>query len=204
MFDIVKSIKNEINQLTSARAYLAIIDATSEIRYMDRDLEEFKEFFINFNSTSFGILEVGDHSIPIGGQNIVFLKLSEKFILILYTKKGKIGELIPFKNKLDKFIEPINNEIGDIDLSQIRRDLIPIGESETEIEKKVLGIYPIIKQDLIEKEKFPINEARILRFCNGENSIEDIMVKSEKTRLFVNNVIKKYQKKGFLKVIRKI
>ena len=208
MFKIVKSIKRELNQLTSARAYIAIVDAISNIKYIDSDLEEFREFIINFNNTSFGILKVSDHSIPIGGQNLVFLKLSPKFILVLYTKKGKTGELIPIKNKLDNYIPLIEDEIGDIDLSQVKTDWFKSSteeeEEEEKEEKKSLGLYPSIKQDLIEKQKFPINDARVLRFCNGDNSVEDIMEKTEKTRLFVNNIIRKYQKKGFLKLIRKI
>ena len=207
MFKIIKEMKKDLSQLTSARAYVAIIDATSQIRYIDSDLDEFEEFIVNFNNTSFGILKVGDHSIPIGGQNLLFLKLSPKFMLILYTKKGKVGELIPVKKKLDHYIKAIETEIGDIDLSQVRTDLMPgVSGANTKAKpaKKVLGIYPTIKQDLIEKQKFPIKEAKILRYCTGENSIEMIMEKTKLTRILVNNIIKKYQKKGFLKVIRKI
>ncbi|MHA1784813.1 MAG: hypothetical protein ACTSVE_06415, partial [Candidatus Helarchaeota archaeon] len=189
MFKIIKEMKKDLSQLTSARAYVAIIDATSQIRYIDSDLDEFEEFIVNFNNTSFGILKVGDHSIPIGGQNLLFLKLSPKFMLILYTKKGKVGELIPVKKKLDHYIKAIETEIGDIDLSQVRTDLMPGvsgANAKAKPAKKVLGIYPTIKQDLIEKQKFPIKEAKILRYCTGENSIEMIMEKTKLTRILVN------------------
>ena len=208
MYDIIRSIKKDISQFSSVRPYLAVIDGMSTIHYMDEDLESFREFITNFNDTSFGILGVGDHSLPIGRENLLFLKLSPKFLLIIYTKKGKIGELIRVKSKLNNYIQGIDNHIGDIDLSKAKSttfaERVGKEDEKAKLKSKILSIYPSVNQDQIEKQKFPIDEARVLRLCNGETPIVEIMEKTGKTRIFINKIINKYKKKGFLKLVRKI
>ena len=208
MYDIIRAIKKDINQFSSVRPYLAVIDGLSTIHYMDEDLEDFREFITSFNDTSFGILGVGDHSLPIGRENLLFLKLSPRFLLIIYTKKGKIGELIRVKSKLNDYINDIDMKIGDLDLSKIKSttyaEHVEEQNEKTKLKSKILSIFPSVNQDQIENEKFPIDEARVLRLCNGETPVEDIMEKTGKTRIFISKIINKYKKKGFLKLVRKI
>jgi len=208
MYDIIRSIKKELIQFTSVRPYLAVIDGLSTIHYMDEDIESFREFITTFNDTSFGILGVGDHSLPIGRENLLFLKLSPKFLLIIYTKKGKIGELIRVKTKLNDYISVIDTKIGDIDLSKVKSTIfaekVEEQDEKTKMKSKILSVFPSVNQEQIEKEKFPIDEARVLRLCNGETAVEEIMEKTGKTRIFISKIINKYKKKGFLKLVRKI
>ena len=58
---------------------------------------------------------------------------------------------------------------------------------------------PIIKRKLTGKEKFSIEVASILQFCDGKHSIEDIRNETKYSIITVKEVLKEYQKKDWIK-----
>lgn len=212
-FNIAKEISSNFGTLLGTRPYIAIVDGTGAIRFIETALEKFSEFITNFVRTNFSLLNKGDHSLPLGGVNLAFFKISEKAMIVIYTVKGRSGQLLAFKAKMDNWTKPIDDLIGDIELIappiQIS-DGTTIIESEPEVLKpkkpkisKPTGIriIPVLKKDISGK-KFPLEVANILQYCDGNHSIDEICKKTQYPRLKVDEVIRTYQKKKIIELKR--
>ncbi|MFX0142420.1 MAG: hypothetical protein ACFFDN_52755 [Candidatus Hodarchaeota archaeon] len=70
--------------------------------------------------------------------------------------------------------------------------------------KKYAQRRPILIKEIGEKQKLPFKDLKVLRFCDGSNSIEEICKKSKVPFIKVNEILKKYQKKKFIGIKRVI
>ena len=207
-YDISREIASELGVLLTVRPYCGIINALGEICYMDSDLEEYKPLIKNFMETIFPMVKVGDHSVPLSGTNMIFFKVSKKAMIILLTKKGALGQLLTFKNLMQKYTPRIDSLIGDIEITDERgikestieekgKEEIP--EKKEVDEKAKSQLLPLLIKSL-KDIKIPIEHATILSLCDGENDVDDIIKETKKDRLFINSVIREYQKKGYIKL----
>ncbi|MHA1649514.1 MAG: hypothetical protein ACTSYB_04895 [Candidatus Helarchaeota archaeon] len=191
---VVKEIISKMGSILGVRVYIGIVDGLGNIIHMDRELEQFKEFIINFIRTNFKYLKVGDHSLPISGKNIMFFRLS-KAIIILYSAKGRVGQLLSFKSLLPKYESRIDEIVGDISVEPAAAELVveeipPEPETISSvpvktIEKTIFSrnmvfyseIYPQITKKIKESSKFSLIISVILNYSNGNNSFLDIFDK---------------------------
>jgi len=203
-YHIASQISAELGPALSTRPYISIIDFHGSIKYIEAELEDYTEFITNFAKTNFSLLQIGDHSMPISGTNLAFFKVSRKALIIIYTKKGLIGQLLVFKNSMEKFAESINELIPE---EPSFAETIPFntvsepGEIATPEEaKEKPKIIPKLLKKIGKKAKFPLNEVVILNYCDGNNTLEDIMREGNLERSAIWEILDKYRKKGWIKI----
>ncbi len=206
-YQIASAINSELGPILSTRPYVAIVDFRGEIRYSEKALDEYSEFISNFTKTNFRLLNIGEHSMPISGTNLAFFKVSNKALIVIYTKKGLIGQLLVFKSLMEKYKtqiealipeEPTPEEIAQPTLTI--EETVSVSEETRKEEKEKPKIIPILLKKIGKKAKFPLNEVIILNYCNGENTIEQIMEEGNLDRKAVWEILDKYKKKGWIKI----
>lgn len=206
-WDISKQIVRELGPFLLSRPYIGIYNALGEALHQDADLDEFSDLISTFIRSNFAHLNVSDHSMPIGGKTLAFFKTTKKSMVVIYCKKGALGQLLSFKSQIPKYGPMIDEIVGELpELPSTSSPLIS-GEPEKagKLEKDTgLEIVPTLTRKLTGKEKFPIMESQILQFCDGRHSVDQIVDETDQTRIFINQVIRKYQKKGWLKLVRKL
>ena len=214
MIEYFKVISQEIadifGRIFASRPYIAILDGLGNIYYIDMQLSElYLEFIQDFIKKNFSLLNIGDHSFPLGGVNLGIFKISPKATVTLYTTNGYTGQLLAFKSRMFDWSQKIDSLIGNIDIPTIPNpieDTLIIQEPSTQSPNEKLSKgykeYPVLTKELSGKEKFPIDVARILSFCDGKHTIERICGKTEYSRLRVREVLSEYQKKKWITVKR--
>ncbi len=208
--NIAKEIEEYLGSIMGVRVYSAIVDRNGKIRFAREDFNEneMDVFVVNFVKNNFDMLEVGDHSFPISGKNFGFFKISDKSMVVLHTKKGPLGALLSFKNKMFSFADTIDDKLNDV-MVQRKKGKERAGtatDSEQGVPKlltqKKFAKVPLLTKKLTGKEKFPINDVLVLNLCDGEHTIEEIIKKTRLARLAVENVIKNYEKKKYITLKR--
>jgi len=190
--DVVKILKEEIGRLLGTNIQCAIVSADGTINYIDPEITKFSDFIISFTKGNFTLLQPGDHSLPLSGTNIAFFKVTQKSLVILNSDKGPVGQLLAFKGRMQKYGEKI--------------DLLleaAIVEEETKASAKAAVRVPVLTVSISNK-KFGMEEAKVLHLVNGENTISDICEKTGIPQLKVDEILRRYQKKGWIKLKRLI
>ncbi len=192
MPDVVKIIKEEIGRLLGSTIQCAIVSADGTIYYIDPEIQKFSDFIISFAKGNFTLLQPGDHSLPLSGTNIAFFKVTEKSLVILNSDKGPVGQLLAFKGRMLRYGEKIDMLLE-----------AAIVEEETKASAKAAVRVPVLTVSISNK-KFGMEEAKVLHLVNGENTISDICEKTNIPQLKVDEILRKYQKKGWIKLKRLI
>ncbi|MBD3227328.1 MAG: hypothetical protein GF329_03995 [Candidatus Lokiarchaeota archaeon] len=197
-YPIIKKISNQLGRSMGARTYIALIDASGKLRYIDEGLKEYKDYLIKFTKNNFTLLKIGDHSIPLGGTNLAFFKPSKTFILAIHSKKGAVGQLLSFKKMMFDFSQKLDPLIGDI--SPVYLEEKDITKQKTSEKKKKLKPRHVVKttNKLKRSKKFALAETKILDLCDGNHSISDICNETSYSKLKVDSIIKKFKKKGWV------
>lgn len=190
--DIVKIIKDEIGRLLGTNIQCAIVSADGTINYIDPEIKKFSDFIISFTKGNFTLLQPGDHSLPLSGTNIAFFKVTQKSLVILNSDKGPVGQLLAFKGRMQKYGEKIDTLLE-----------AAIVEEETKASAKAAVRVPVLTVSISNK-KFGMEEAKVLHLVNGENTISDICEKTNIPQLKVDEILRRYQKKGWIKLKRLI
>ena len=75
-------------------------------------------------------------------------------------------------------------------------------EEPLDIDDDFEGIkeIPILLREMGAKDKFEINTSVVFQYCNGKNSIEDIIEKTKLNEEEVKDVLERYQSKGWIKI----
>jgi len=189
--DIAKQISKDMEILLSNKIEVAIVDNNANIKYIDNNLKnKYEDLIKSFVSGNFNLLTIGEHSLPLSGVNIGFFKVSENSMVVLYSESGPVGQLLAFKGKMKKYAEYIEKYIHE-----------EPKKSKT-LEKTTYRVP--IKIEGLENKKFSMIEAKVIHLIDGKNTIEDICEKTKLPRLKVDEIIKKYQKKGWIKLKRMI
>jgi len=155
---IVRDISKEMSELLMKKVYVAIMDRIGQVYYADDDLDKHVEFCTNFLKNNFHVLDVGDHSIPLSNINLIFFKTSDNFATILFTREGRVGQLLAFKRKMESYGEKIEKA-----LSEFVQDI----EKIEKIEHEMYGKPPTIPKAEEESEELLVVEEEI------EEVIED-------------------------------
>ena len=217
-YKIAKDILRNSSQLFVSRPYIAIIDRTAEVHYIDDfyPLEQYKKFLRHFIRENYSLLRIGDHSMPLGGTNLGIFRLSDKAFVILYLEKGPSGQLLSFKARMNEWAQDIDNLIGDISidpLEELKKSIESVEKEELkptnvvfkrDIEGKGFKEIPFLVKKLSGKEKFGDEEARVVGLCDGVHSVEDICNEIKIPKIKVKEIIKQYQKKNWVEMKRLI
>jgi len=190
--DLIKILKEDIGKLLGANISICIVNSDAEIKYIDKNISKFSDFIISFTKGNFEILSIGDHSLPLSGTNIAFFKVSEKSLVILNSDKGPVGQLLAFKGRMNRYSSIIDDLLESIPEK---------GEEKAPVKAAVR--VPVLTVDIASK-KFGMEEAKVLHLVNGENTISDICDKTKLPQLKVDEILRKYQKKGWVKLKRLI
>ncbi|HUX98929.1 MAG TPA: hypothetical protein VMV49_05210, partial [Candidatus Deferrimicrobium sp.] len=190
--DVVSSMKSDIGKLLGTNITVAIVDAEGDIKYIDTEIKKFSDFIISFTKGNFDLLSVGDHSLPLSGTNIAFFKVSDEALVILNSDKGPVGQLLAFKGRMKMYAAQLDTLIEEATFAD-----------EEKIPVKAAVRVPVLTEPIANK-KFGMEEAKVLHLVNGENTITDICEKTKLPQLKVDEILRKYQKKGWIKLKRLI
>ncbi len=206
---IAKDIGTVFGKVFATKPYIAILNALGAIMFIDQEISDhYLEFIRNFNFT---FLNVGDYSLPLGGVNLAFFRVSERAIVVIYTKMGFTGQLLAFKSRMYEWAPKIDELIGEITCPTMRsiqnapvEPAPAIIESAPSTEKKGKGFreFPVLTRKLDGKEKFPLEVAQVLHSCDGKHSIEEICQESNIPRIKVKDILQEYQKKKWIELKR--
>jgi hypothetical protein len=211
---LAKEISVSFSKIFVTKAYIAIVDAIGTFHYIDAPaFDEHLYFIQNYVTDNFQLMEIGDCTIPFGGVNLAFFKVSHKALIILYAPTGPSGQLLAFKTRCFDFAERIDELIGEVEYEN-SQDTVPespaaifdsMWEEAPQSEKKEetsVKRVPILKKKLTGKEKFSLQVINFLQHCNGTNSLEDIARLTNAPNLKVDLMIRDLIKKGYLKLKR--
>ena len=160
LYQISRSIVSEIGPMLTSRPYIALIDKFGKIQYMDESVEKYRDFMSSFVQRNFSFLRIGDHSIPISGLNMVFFKLSNKIVLVMFMKQGLVGQLLAFKNKMGKFASEIDQHITLVppegleegaDVDKVAKE--EVIEEEIPEEEEEVKVIPQLVKKIRKKDK---------------------------------------------------
>jgi hypothetical protein len=203
-YQIANEIITELGPILGTRPYLAIVRYDGEFIYAEPALDSYREFISAFSKSNFDLLKPGDHSMPISGTNLAFFKLSNRALIVIYIKKGLIGQLLIFKARMMKYQDKLDALIPEAPTHK-EITLTTVPSEEPELLKKAPAptkaqIIPVLLKEIGKKDKFPLQEVVILNYCNGKNSFENIMRDGNLDRKATWEILDKYTKKGWLKI----
>ena len=205
-YNIINNIVSELGPILSTRPYIAIVDFQGQFRYTMPEIEEFSPFITDFVKSNFTLLKIGDHSMPISGTNLAFFKISKKALIVIYIKKGLLGQLLFFKPqmlnyqlKIDALI-PEEPPEAPILAADLLGGQVPVAQVPKEPATPKAQVIPVLLKKIGKKAKFPLQEVVILNYCNGKNCINTIMQESNIEKKELWEILDKYKKKGWLKI----
>ncbi len=206
-YQIASEIVKVFGKIFATRPYISIIDATGKIHYIDEPLSKQHLGFIeDFVKTNFKYMKVGEYSVPLGSINLAFFKISIKAIIAIYTQKGFTGQLLAFKTRMHDWSGKIDDILGEIVIpskiepkeSKPIKSSTPAPVKHGTVAKKV----PTLIKKLTGKEKFSIESASILQFCDGKRSVTEICEATSLPKVKVNQTLGELQRKGWIKFKR--
>jgi len=201
-YNIAKEIATIFGKIFASRPYIAILDSLGNVVFKEEQLNMHVEYIQNFVKANFNLLQVGDHSLPLSGVNLALFKVSPKAILVIYISKGFSGQLLAFRARMQEWSQKIDDLIGEVAIPSMPIEEVPEKlegvQSETATVTQSFKKLPLLIKKLDGKEKFPIEVATVLRFCDGEHSIEEICEKTKYPKVKVNSIIREYNQKKWL------
>lgn len=216
---IVKEISNSFKNLFVTKAHIALVDAAACFHYVDNPFfDQYLWQIQNYVKDNFHKMSSGDCTIPFGGMNLAFFKISEKCIIILLADDGPSGQLLAFKAKMWEWAPQIDEILGEFELdfeikpsdeagastdSDPEVPFVPVISTEDSAKRRRdLKRVPLLIKPLEGKEKFPLEDLKVLQYCDGTLSVEEICQATLYSILRVNMIIRTYEKKKWLKVLR--
>lgn len=219
---LIKEIQTALRETLVTRAYVAITDSVGTIHFVESTsiFDQYLYFIRSYVRENFSLLNVGEYSIPFGGINLAFFKVSPKSLIVLFAPLGPVGQLLPFRNMVSKFAKRVDDLIGSLDYESLPSECsefatpepIPAPQEEPPQpietpdplpnQPQYTVRVPILKVKLTEKVKFPLNDMQVLQFCDGAHTIEEICKRTKFPHLKVDMIIREYQKKNLLELKR--
>ncbi len=183
---IAGEIMTEMEKLLLERVYVAIIKE-GKVIYSSTALDKHIELLKLFAITEFKQLPSLGHSFPLPGTNLAIFKVSDDYLVALYTKKGYQGQLLSFKTKINQY---------KTDLQQASELSTP-NLVETEAKGQIL---PKLTQTVSLTMGMSEDESAVLKLCDGNHSIREILIKTRIPRKNVVDIIRRYEQKEWLKL----
>ncbi|MHA1270049.1 MAG: hypothetical protein ACTSPY_09715 [Candidatus Helarchaeota archaeon] len=205
LYQITKKLVSEIGPMLTSRPYIAIIDKYGKVHFKNDILfDKYNDFMSNFVNKNFNFLRVGDHSIPISGLNMVFFKVSQKIVLVIYMKQGLIGQLLAFKKQMGRYALELDQYIELEAPEGVVEEVAPAVEEavpeEEVIEEEEIKIIPQLIKQIRKKDKFPLKDIVVLNLCDGANTVKQIAEQANVDLLTVWNILDEYKKKKYIKI----
>jgi len=227
---VVKKLKEKMTKLfPELTTQIAIVDSLADIKYIDSELEKQRLAYIkDYVSANFDLIEVNQYSLPLSGILLGFFKISERVMLVLYSKTGKIGNLLAYRGIIESFTSKIDEALDLMqeiyDIESLAYDIIRLKKVKTIKTSTATPAITIDSADRVStmptqisspdqiypklipkyaKKKFSFKESLVLQHADGKNSVEEISEKCNFQRQEVLEIIDKYQKKGWVELIYK-
>ena len=195
--ELADEIKGNLSTLLTAEVSIAFVKENAGIVYLDDGIKEFESFITNFSSENFKLLNIYDHSLPLSGTKLGFFKTSPTSLIVIYSHgDGPVGQLLVFKSRIDMFASKID-------------EILLTAEGKPQVEEKPIeeSIPPSAQRiptipDKFRKKKYTMEEATVIHNIDGVRTIAEICKITEIPLLKVNEIIKKYEKKKYIKLKR--
>lgn len=209
--NIAKEISNYMGNILTKRAYIAIAGRNGELYYVDEEYDEHIDFIQNFMRSSFSLLKVNDYAMPLSSLNLVFFKISENIAIVLYARAESIkhGQLLGFKSKINEYGSPLKQLLQGnfppvIEAPEVTFNsssaIEPLkSDKQDQTEAKIRRV-PYLLRKLKMKDKFELTESVVLNLINGKTCVEDICKESNLSSAEVDEIIKKFRNKGWLRI----
>ncbi|TFG05875.1 MAG: hypothetical protein EU536_00595 [Promethearchaeota archaeon] len=183
---IAGEIMSEMERLLLERIYTAIIKA-GQVLYASTALDKHIELLKLFAITEFKQLPIFGHAFPLPGTNLAIFKLTDDILVGLYSKKGYQGQLLSFKTKMNQYLE---------DLKQASE-----GPVEEYMDSEERGqVLPKLIQTVSLTLGLSEDESAVLKLCDGNHSVNEIIVKTRVPRKVVVDILRRYEEKEWLKL----
>lgn len=183
--EVAGEIMNEMEKLLLERVYIAILREGS-VLYASTALDKHIELLKLFVITEFKQMNNFDHHFPLPGTNLAIFNI-ENILVALYTKKGYQGQLLSFKTKIKKFSKDL----------KIAIELPTTRPIQTEQKEQIL---PKMTQTVSLTLGLSDDESAVLKLCDGNHSIREIVVKTRIPRKNVIDIIRRYENKDWLQL----
>jgi len=183
---IAGEIMSEMEKLLLERVYTAIIKDGKPL-YSSTALDKHIELLKLFAITEFKQLPPLGHAFPLPGTNLAIFKVSDDFLVALYTKKGYQGQLLSFKTKVSKYGNDLK-QASEFPAPQL---------VETEEKGQIL---PKLTQNVSLTLGLSEDESSVLKLCDGNHSIKEIIIKTRIPRKNVADIVRRYEQKDWLKL----
>lgn len=216
--EIIDDLKVKMSKINPVVPSVAIWNETGDIQYIDAILKNRLDYIKDYLATNFHLID--QYSLPLSGTLLGFFKISNRVVMILFQETGKIGTLLAFQGIIKAFSERIDGsidvveQIKEIDDSAYEliqlvkiaegapvpspaRVATPASTTPEPIARSLEEIYPYLEPKFT-KKKFSYKEGLILQHCTGKNSIPVIAQKSNFTEYEIQEIIQKYEGKGWL------
>ncbi|MHA1277862.1 MAG: hypothetical protein ACTSRC_13230 [Candidatus Helarchaeota archaeon] len=183
--ELAGEIMSEMEKLLLERVYIGIIKE-GELLYASTALDKHIELLKLFNITEFKDMPLLGHAFPLAGTNLAIFKLGEIMVAI-YIKKGYQGQLLSFKTKINKYLKEFQ------ELAKVPMRKGPEVEAKGQI-------LPILVETVSLTLGVSEDESSVLKLCNGNHSIKEIIDKTRIPRKKVVDIIRQFENKGWLKL----
>jgi len=175
----------EMEKLLLERVYAAVIK-DGNVLYASTALDKHIELLKLFSITEFKKMQNLAHAFPLPGTNLAIFKV-EDILVALYTKKGYQGQLLSFKTKVKDYIPALKEAVEK--------------PPEQIIEAEEKGqIIPKLTQTVSLTLGLSEEESAVLKLCDGNHSIKEIIIKTRIPRKTVVEIIRRYEEKGWLQL----
>ncbi len=201
--NLVKEIKTKMKSIIADTPYLAILDLNGKYYYYDKQLDAQKDiiedFYKNLN------INIGQYSLPISAP-LGFFRISENILVAIYLEKGQSGNILLFQGIVKNYTPKINEYIENIvQMEEIEKNAHKIIKlKKREIPKSLEEIQcPLLRQQYKDK-KYAYNEGLVLKLCDGEKTIAEIIKQVKLPKAEILSIINTYKDKGWIEIITTI
>ncbi|NHI92361.1 MAG: hypothetical protein EAX96_07640 [Candidatus Lokiarchaeota archaeon] len=224
--DAIEELKEKISRISPNQPEIALLDKSADVKFIDPGLKDQEKYMKEYVGSNFSLIAKGEYSLPFSGLLLGFFKISEEAILVLFLEEGKIGNLLAFRGAIDSMIQKLDTSLialqKTLEIEDMAYKIIRLKELTDEELTKLAPAYEEMTDDINQpseyislsqicplldekysKKKFSFKESLIIQFCDGEHSIDVISKKSGYSEYDVQDVVLKYEKKGWLKKLVK-
>ncbi len=198
------TISREIGERVGIRVYLSILDASGCTIFQNSHLKEQFEDFSMMLSQFIPYLDEKEYSIPFSNKNLMFYKPTKKTVLVIFSERGKIGQLFSCKKIINKYSSELDEIVEKIQLNVKKieeKPLIHLKKPQIKILKKEKIPLDIKLSGSIENFMMSLDEHKILQSCRNNKSIYEMSKEFNKSIGEINELIFNFLNKGIIRIL---
>ena len=146
--EIATEMRKKMEKILSPPPAICIVNGqTVEIQYIDKLLENYRNYILEYIKDNFTLIEDGQYALPMPNVLLGFFKISPKLMFVLFRESGKIGNLLLYRGLLENY--------GSI-IEELYKDL----EEIKEIEQNANLILKLREKGVAKAPAVPVEETK--------------------------------------------